>query len=72
MSDELKNDMKMLAKLMCELGKKHGDIYISATHVKRSDHGSVTFGSNLSSIEYWGDDESYTKNHGLEELDNDY
>jgi hypothetical protein len=57
---ELRKDMEALAKQMYELGKKHGDIYISAAHCVGSDHASVDYGSDLKSVYYWGKEKRYS------------
>lgn len=52
---ELRKDLEKLAKLVYDLGKKHGDIYISASHCKYSEHASVDYGNGVvKSVSYWG------------------
>ena len=65
----LEKDMCKLAGLVWNLSKKHGGIYISAsccrgTAISGEDgkNSSATFGSRLTSVEYWGNRGEYTKN----------
>lgn len=51
---ELRKDLEKLAKLVYDLGKKHGDIYISAYHCKNSEHSRVDYKiDDIKSISYW-------------------
>ena len=66
---QLEKDMCKLATTVWRLSKKHGGIYISAgvsageaVSLQDVNHSAATYGSRLTSIEYWGNRGEYTKN----------
>jgi hypothetical protein len=64
MTNEFKKDMCELAKLVFDLSKKHGDIYLLASTTAKAVHSSVTFELNeeiYESVQYWSKENSYTK-----------
>lgn len=62
MNDELKKDMCDLAKMVYEVSKKHGGIYLDISICENSTHASVTtkLKRDYESILYWG--KKYTLN----------
>lgn len=71
MNKELEKEVCDLAKLVWDLSKKHGDIYITGYCVEKGNLGVATTGSantGLENIEYRGNG-SYTRKKDTEKLE---
>ena len=61
--DELTKDMCNLAKMVYDLSKKHGNIYIEVNRHDEFRHSSCSFKKDgvLDSVEYWARGKTFTR-----------